>query len=131
AIHGEDTIGNDDLETRAFRIGLLQLLFQIGHVVVGVAVARGLAEAHAIDDAGMVERIADDRILIIQQRLEYTAVGTETCRVEYGILRTVEIGDLLFKLLVYVLCTADEAYAGHAVAMAVQVLVGGLHHIGM
>ena len=39
----------------AIGLGLLQLLFEIGHVAVGVAIGLGLAQAHAVDDRGVVE----------------------------------------------------------------------------
>ncbi len=57
AIHGEDPVGDDDLEpvpriTSGFELGL-----QVRHVVVGIAVPGRLAEPHPIDDGRVVERI--------------------------------------------------------------------------
>ena len=57
AIHGEDAVGGDQLETGAIGIRLFQLGFQFGHVVVGVTIALGLAQPHAVDDGGVVECI--------------------------------------------------------------------------
>jgi hypothetical protein len=131
AIHGEDPIGNDDLEARAFGIGFLELLFQIGHVVVGVAVAGGLAQAYTIDDARVVQRIADNGILLIEQGFKNAAIGIEACCIEYGILCRMEFGDLLFQFFVYVLGAADEPYRGHAITMGVKGLMSGLDHLGM
>ena len=37
---------------------LLQALLELRHVVVGVAVALRLAQADAVDDAGVVQRVA-------------------------------------------------------------------------
>ena len=48
AVHGEHTVGADDAETLS--LGLLEALLQLLHVGIGVAVALGLAETHAIDD---------------------------------------------------------------------------------
>ena len=44
----------------------LQLLLEIGHVVVGEAVARRLAQPDPIDDRRVVERIGDDGVLLGQ-----------------------------------------------------------------
>ena len=41
-------------------------LLEGGHVPVRVAVPLGLAEANAVDDGGMIERIGDHRILFTQ-----------------------------------------------------------------
>ena len=56
-VHGEHTVGGDQLEAGAVGIGLLELGFQLGHVVVGVAIAPGLAQPYAVDDGGVVECI--------------------------------------------------------------------------
>ena len=53
------------------------LRLQIGHVVVAVAEALRLAQADAVDDAGVVQLVADDRVLLAEQRLEQAAVGVE------------------------------------------------------
>ena len=45
-----------------------------------------LAQPDAVDDAGVVERIGDDRVLLIQQRLEQAAVGIEAGGVEDRVL---------------------------------------------
>jgi hypothetical protein len=54
----------------------LQAALQVGHVVVRSGSA-GLAQADAVDDGGMVQRVADDGVLLAQQRLEQAAVGIE------------------------------------------------------
>ena len=52
-------------------------VLEVGHVVVGVAVSAWLRQAHAVDDRGVVERVADDRVLLAQQRLEQAAVASK------------------------------------------------------
>ena len=64
AVHREHAVGGDELEARAGGIGFLEFRFEVGHVVVGVAEALGLAEAHAVDDRGVVERIGNDGVLL-------------------------------------------------------------------
>ena len=131
AVHAEDPIGDDDDVPRSLGARLLQLRFQIAHVVIGVAVPLRLAQPHAIDDARVVQRIADDRILFAQQRLEHAAVGIEAGRIENGVLRSVEGSELRFEFLVDVLGAADEAHAAHAIAARIERGVSRLHHFRM
>ena len=52
AVHGEHAVGGDQLDAGVLR--LEKLFAQVGHVVVAVAQALRLAQAHAIDDGGVV-----------------------------------------------------------------------------
>ena len=70
AVHREHAVGRDQLEAGAGGIGLVQLGLEVGHVVVAVAKALRLAQADAVDDAGMIQLVADDRVLFAQQRFE-------------------------------------------------------------
>jgi hypothetical protein len=99
------------------------------HVVV--AVALGLAEADAVDDGGVVERVADDGVLGAQDLLEEPRVGVEAGGVEDGVVHAVEASDLPLQLLVDVLRAADEAHAAQAEAVSVQGLLGRAHEIGV
>jgi hypothetical protein len=54
----------------------------------------GLAEADAVDDRRVVERVGDDRVLLAEQRLEEAAVGVEAGPVEDGVLGPEERADL-------------------------------------
>ena len=53
ALHGEDAVGGDHAEAGVLR--LLQLVFQVRHVVVPVDLASGFAEPDAVDDARVVQ----------------------------------------------------------------------------
>ena len=129
AVHREDAVGDDDAE--ALRLGALEALLQFGHVGVGVAVAHGLAQTHAVDDGGVVEGVGDDGVLLGEERLEDTAVGVEAGGVENRILGAEEVGDGLFELLVDVLAAADEADGGHAEAAGVHRALGRLNQTGV
>ena len=124
AVHGEDTVGDDDAET--LLLGLLEALLQLVHVGVGVAVADGLAQTHAVDDRGVVQRVGDDGVLVGEQRLEDTAVRIEAGGVEDRVLGAEVVGDGLFELLVDVLAAADETDRRHAEAALVHRVLGGL-----
>ena len=108
-----------------------QLLFHFFHVVIGIAVAFRLAEPHAVDDACMVERVGDDGVVLEEKRLEHTAVGVEARGVEYGILGMEERGDFLLEFLVDVLRSADEAHAGHTLAVRIERLLRRRDNLGM
>ena len=131
AVHREGAIGADQLGARASRVGGLQLRFQIGHVAIGIAEAFGLAQADAVDDRGVVQRVGDHGVFLAQQRLEQATVGIEAGGVEDGVLGTEERGDLRLQLLVQILRAANEAHAGHAETVCVQRVLGRLDHLGV
>ena len=66
AVHAEHTVSDDHDMAGTIGTGHFQLHFQIGHVVVRITVAHGLAQAHPVDDAGVVQGIADDGVLLPQ-----------------------------------------------------------------
>ena len=72
-VHAERSIGNDDAAAQVCTF--LQFFFQIGHIVVFITVTLSLAKSHPINDRRMVERIADDGILFIEQGFKNTAIG--------------------------------------------------------
>ena len=55
AVHREDAIGDHHPEARAG--ALHELLLEVGHVAVGVPVSLRLAQADAVDDARVVQRV--------------------------------------------------------------------------
>ena len=77
AIHGKHAVGrNQDLFAAGFP-RVLELGFEILHVVVQIAVALGLAQAHAVDDGRVVQLIRNDRVLRPKQRLKQSPVGVK------------------------------------------------------
>jgi hypothetical protein len=93
AIHREHAVGRDQLEARAGRIGLGEARGEIGHVVVAIAIAAGFAKADPVDDARVIELVADDGVLFGQERLEQAAVRVEAARVEDGLVDVEERGE--------------------------------------
>ena len=122
AVHAEDAVGEDHLESAV--LGLFELGLQIGHVVVLVAEALRLAQTDAVDDAGVVQLVAQDRVLLAEQWFEQPAVGVEAGDVEDRVFLAEEVGDRLFELPVRLLRAADEADAGKTIAPLLQALVG-------
>ena len=117
-VHRENAVRRDKLDAGAVFIGLDELLFQIRHVVVVIAVTRRLAEPYAVDDARVIELIGNDRVLRRQNRLKKAAVRVEAGGIQNRILRAEKCADLLFKLLVNVERAADKAH-GRAAESAV------------
>ena len=99
--------------------------FQIGHIVIAVAIALRPAQADTVDDAGVVQLIRDNRILLTQQGFEQAAVGIETGGVEDGILGAQKVAYCLLQLLVQGLGAADKPHRGHAITPLLQALRGG------
>jgi hypothetical protein len=110
-----------------------QAALQVGHVVVGCsAVALGLAQADAVDDGRVVQRVADDGVLLAQQRLEQAAVGVEGGGVQDGVFGAEEARQPLLQRLVQVLRAADEAHAElRPKPWLSQRRLGGRHHRGV
>ena len=79
----------------------------------------------------MVQLIGDDGVLFQHQGLEDCAVGVEAAGIELGILHAKELGELGFQFRMDVLLAADEAHGGHAEAMGVHDVLGGLPQGGM
>ena len=129
AVHGEDTVCHDNAE--ALFLGSLQLALQICHICICIAIALGLAQTHTIDDAGMIQGIRNDSILLGQQGLEDTAIGIEASSIEDGVLRVEETADGSFQFLVNILSSADEAHTGHTIAAAIHHPFGALDKAGI
>ena len=108
AVHREHAIGADDAE--ALSLGLLEATLEVFHVGILIAIALCLAEAHTVDDGGMVEGVADDGVLVGEERAEQTTVGVEAGSVEDGVLGLEILRDGSLELLVDVLRAADEAH---------------------
>ena len=70
---------------------------------MSVAVLDGLAEANAVDDGGVIQRVTDDGIFRLHQHLEQTGVSVEAARVQNSVVTSVELGNLLLQIFVNVL----------------------------
>ena len=124
AFNRYDVDGSNSLEKHE----LFQALFELDHVIVGIAVARSFAEAHAVDDGGVVEAVAHDGVFLGQQGFEHPTVGVKGRGIQDGVLREMEVCNALLELFVDVLGPADEADAGHAKPVRVNGPFGGLDH---
>src|ERR1019366_977993 len=86
----------------------------------GISQALRLAEANAVDDGRVVQRVADDDVALVEQRLEEAPVRVEARRVEDRIFHAEEPSEPGFEPLVGVLRPADEPHTREAVAVLVE-----------
>ena len=114
SIHGKDAVGGDQAE--AASLGLAQLGLEVGHVVVAIAKALGFAEANAVDDAGVIQFIGDDRILFAQERFKQPAVGVETGTVEQRVVGLQEFAEAAFEVFVDLLRSANKPHRRQPIA---------------
>ena len=116
----ENAVGGNQPETAilaSFR------RFQIGHVVVGIAEA--FADNARRRCRGMVQRI--EMIASLRRAASRTAaIGVEAGAVEDSVIHPEEGGDRGLELLVLLLRAADEPHRRHAVAIAIERLLGSL-----
>ena len=118
AVHREHAIGRDQACALVLRFG--QMLFELGHIAVRVTSALGLAQADAVDDRRVVERIGNHYILVAENRFEQAAVGVKATRVEDRVFATEERRDGPLEFLVQVLGAADEAHRGEPETVRVE-----------
>ena len=109
----------------------MQLCLELVHVAVRVPVPCRLAEADAVDDRRVIQRIGNDGVVLGEQRFEQTAVGVEAGGKQDRVLRTQECRQALLELAVNALGTADESDRRHSEAPAFERGRGGRYHFGM
>ena len=126
AVHGKHAVGCDEACAGVLRV--LKRPFELVHVVVRIAQPPRLAQADAIDDAGVIQCVADHRIALIEQRLEQSAVGVETRRIENRVLHSEVAAQALLQLAVDALRPANEAHRRDTVAVARERIMRGLDH---
>src|SRR5690606_8171189 len=115
----------------AFRIGSVQLLFEIVQVVVLITIAPRLAQPDTVDDGGVVELVADDGILRPQQGLEQPTVSVESGAIQNGVFHAQEMRQALLQRLVQILGAADEANGTQAEATLRQRGTRGFQYFWM
>ena len=132
ALHREDAVGDHQLDPAVARRG--QLRFQVGEI--GVLVDRGLAlgdrlgQPDAVDDGGVVQLIADDDVVLAQQRGGHRLVGVpaaDEAESEAGGADQPGTGGL--ERAMHGEGAADEAHRGGAGAEAVERGLARGHHL--
>ena len=88
-VHTEHTVGRDETEPR---VGcFFELRFEIGQFGVGVDVALRFAETDAINNAGVVEGVTQNRVFGPEEGFEKPSVCIEAGRIEDGVVGLEEL----------------------------------------
>ena len=98
---------------------------------MGIAQPGGFAEANAVDQARVVQGIADNGIPLVQQGFEQSAVGVEAGAIEDGVFSAEEGADRRFEGFVQSLRSADESHGRHTIPEFSESVGGRLPHIRM
>ena len=123
AVHRENAVGRDHLETRIR--GLFEFLLKVAHVTVLVTKPLAFAETDAVDHARVIQFVGDDRVLFSEERLEESTVRIEARCVENRVLGSQEFTELLFKFLMDALRSADESHRRQTESPFLESLVSG------
>ena len=97
-----------------------EMLLELGEIAVRVAQPPRLAEPDAVDDARVIQRVGDDRVVLAEHGFEQPAVRIPARRIEDRVLRAQETRQRRLELFVHGLRAADEAHRRHAVAVPVD-----------
>src|SRR3989442_3413126 len=108
SVHAEDSVRNDENPSKT--ISVLQLLFEVAHVFVFVDSPLGLGHSTAVDDASMVELIADDEVPIIYQGEDRSRIRSIARLKRDRCFGTSIIGENLLELQMHVHSARDNSY---------------------
>ena len=128
AIHAEDPIGDDD-GAPVLRQVFLDDRLQRGHIAVFVGDDLRAGEPAAIDDAGMVQPVREDGILLADQRRDGGQVGGETALEGDGRLHALEGRQAFFQFEVQAGRPGDGADCRRADAHLIRGFFGGCHDL--
>jgi hypothetical protein len=103
-VHREHPVGHDQ---GAAPLGLAEAPLQVVHVHVVVNERLRAAEAAAVDDARVVERVGEDDVPLLGERGHHAHVGEVPGAEEQAVVRALERGQLLLQAAV------DGHVAGH------------------
>ena len=131
AIHRKNAVCGDQDASGAHVPSLLEFGLEIRHVVVAIAVTRRFAQAHAVNNGGVVELIGNHRILRAQNRLKQTGVGVETGGIQNGVFHGQKMADPSLKGFMNALSAADKTHRCGAKTPFVQTVAGRLLHFGI
>ena len=122
ALHREDAVGDEELEARG-RVLRRASSRAPPRSPCGTRKRFAFAQAHAVDDRGVVELVRVEPVRLVEDRGEEALVGRPAGHVEDRVVGAEEGGDLRLELLVELLRAADEADGPEARAPAVDRLL--------
>ena len=129
AVHRKHAVGCNHAVARALRCA--QLLLQVRHVIVAVAQALRLAQAHPVNDRRVIKLVRDNRILSAKQRLKQPAICIPARGVQNGVFCAQKCAQLALQILVQCLRAAYEAHACQPITPLLKRRVRRLHNLRM
>ena len=109
AIHGEDSIGDDQLAA-GFVLHFTKQLFAVSDILVAKDLDGRPRETCAVDDGGVVELVGEDEILLAENGADGACVSRKAGLEDDAGFHVLERGDLLFKLHVDAHGSGDRAH---------------------
>ena len=94
AVHAEHTVGNHEFAVVFFAFAGLEFFLEVGHIAVFVDALVGARDADAVDDAGVVQLIAEYDAALVQDRRGRAGVGSVAGLVKQTGLAFFEVGYL-------------------------------------
>ena len=130
AVHREHAVGDHQLV--AGLVGhFLQQLLAVGRVLVAEDLDLGPREARAVDDAGVVQLVGEDEVVLAQDGAHGAGVGREAALEDHAGLDIFEARDLLLELHVDAHGAGDGAHRARAHAQLARGLQRRLDELGV
>ena len=126
AFHREHTVHNDQFHGVGF--ALLQLVFQVGHVVVLVAQLLSHRQAAAVHDRSVVAVVTEDVVVRSHKRRNHATVHRETGRETERFVFSDELRQFFFELHVQIQCSVEKTTAGTTRSVSAHGGHTGLNH---
>ena len=128
AVHGEDSVGDEELA--AGLVGdFLEELFGVGGVFVAEDLDLGAGEARAVDDAGVVELVGEDEVFFAEDGGDGAGVGGESALEDDAGFDVFEGGDFFFELHVDLHGSGDGSHRSRPDAVVFGGLDGGFARV--
>ena len=118
SLHGENTVGNDQLD--GFGFTLLQTLLQTLHVVVGVLQRFAERQTAAFNDGGVVEAVEKQIIVAAAQRGNHPQVDLEPRAEAQRTVLAHQLGQLILQFHVDIECSVEKTRTGATRAVLVD-----------
>ena len=129
-VHGEDSVGDEE-SVAGLVLNFFEQLFGVSDVFVAEDSDLGFGETSAVDDAGVVEFVGQDEVVLTEDAGDGAGVGGEAGLKDDTGLDALERGDLLFEFHVNVHRASDGADGAGAYAEFLGGCDGGFFKFGV
>ena len=130
AVHREHAVGDDQL-VAGLVLRSPAAVPRSGDVLVAKDLDLGAREPRAVDDAGVVQLVGEDEVVLAQDRAHGAGVGRESALEDHAGFDVLEARDLLFEFHVDAHGAGDGAHCARAHAQFARGLQGRLDQLGV